>query len=324
MAAHFRSTSPDDLPRIQDLLRTAFNSSSGAPNLEPDLLRWKYYEPGPRWNGSRSYAMEQDGKLLAHGSVWPVKIQGVVAANLLDWAAVKFPPGMGVSLVRRLAEISPVLISTGGSKATRSIMPRIGFHPIPTQCVYVRVLRPLKQHRTRPSERAVRAFPRLIRNAMWSIAPPVPLRQWTASRVNSLPDRAANHLLHCPAASVTAWSLEHPRGQQGYFVLSRVGGQSRIARLRIDSLRWSDWTAAYAVAVRIALDDPEACELVALSSSVMVNEALETNHFHLRDHRPVFVHDPRKLIPPDAHPLEFDMLDDDFAYMNTPEYPYFA
>lgn len=315
MPLEFRTTGPDDLPRIKALLQSAFQMGPETPNFDDALLRWKYWEPGTTWQGSRGYVLEKDGAMVAHGALWPLRIEGAVAANLLDWAAVKFPPGMGVSLVRRLSEIAPVLVSTGGSKATRAIMPRIGFRHIGNQSIYVRVLRPLRQYRTRPPEPALRALPRLARNISWSIAPPVPLCGLTASPAASLDDPAADHLLKCPSAAVTAWSL----GELGYFLLSRVGGQSRIARLR-----HPDPTAAYAVAVRTALLDPEACELVALSSSLTVDQALEVNHFRRREQRPVFVHDPGQLIPKAAYPLEFDMLDDDLAYLNIPEYPYFA
>lgn len=319
MPAEFHATSPDDLPRIQALLQAAFQSGPDAPNLDAALLRWKYWDAGTSWEGPRSYAIEKDGIILAHGSLWPVEIAGVCAANLLDWAAVKFPPGMGVSLVRRLAEIVPVMISTGGSKATRAIMPRIGFQHVANQTVYVRVLRPVPQYRSRPAEPLTRALPRLARNMFWSIVPPAPTRQWTALRTSEVPDPAANHLLKCPAATVTAWSLQHPRGKRGYFVLSRVGGQCRIARILCPDL-----AAGYAAAVQVAFQDPDAYELAALSSTLAADQALEANHFRRREQRPVFVHDPKKLISPGAYPLPLDMLDDDMAYLNVPEYPYFA
>lgn len=385
MPPDFRPTTPDDLPRIQELLRSAFGGSADAPYLNPAMLRWKYWATGTSWIGSRGYVLEQGGKLLAHVSVWPVKVHGCDAVNLLDWAAVRFPPGMGVALVDRVAELAPILVSTGGSKATRAIMPRIGFQPVTNQNVYVRVLRPWKQHRTRPPEGLQRALSRLVRNALWSVAPPVPLRQWSCKPVDSLAeDAAASHLLSCPAAVVRAWKLEGParsdgRPRQGrsnvlagetacpaeqhgrddrglkpvgrpqetmacpttlqecsnvklagetacptlgrYFVLSRVGGQSRIARLRIDSERAEDLQAAYALALRAALEDAEACELAAVSSSGEVNEALEANGFRYRSQRPVFV---RERAPSHAGPPELDMLDDDMAYLNVPEYPYFA
>lgn len=319
MPTDFRATDIKDLPAIQRLLQSAFHTGADSPNLDSALLKWKYYDAGLDWEGSRSYALEKDGAMLAHGSLWPLKIGDVRAANLLDWAAVRFPPGMGVALVRKIAEISPVLISTGGSKATRAIMPRIGFRPAAHQNIYVRVLRPWKQLRTRPAEPLTRALARLARNYAWSVGSTVPLRQWSAERAASLPNPAANHLLRCPSAAVSGWTLKHPGGRSGYFVLSRVGGQCRVARIRTTDLQ-----AGYALAVQAALEDPESCELVALSSNGDANRALEANHFHYREQRPVFVHDPQHLIPHESFPLDLDMLDDDLAYLNTPEYPYFT
>jgi len=187
------------------------------------------------------------------------------------------------------------------------------------QNIYVRLLRPWKQHRTRPAEPLARALLRLARNYAWSVASPVPLRQWSAERANSPPDPAANHLLQCPSAVVSGWTLKHPGGRTGYFVLSRVGGQCRVVRIRTNDL-----AAGYALAVQAALEDRDACELVALSSTLDANQALEANHFHYREQRPVFVHDPQHLIPRESYPLNLDMLDDDMAYLNTPEYPYFT
>ncbi len=306
--AQFRSTTPEDLPAIRGLLQTAFGIGPGAPSIDAKLLSWKY-------RIARGYVLEQESTLLAHGALWPGTVTtraGPVAfANLLDWASVKSPPGMGVVLLRRLSEVSPVLVSTGGSAHTRSIMPRIGFRHAGNQSVWARVVRPFRQHRTRPKEGFLRSMTRLARNVMWSFAPHVPLVGQAASRAQFEGEP-------CPTAAVSAWSLRNG----GHFVLYRVGGQCRIARLRIESNRAEDWAAAYAVASQTAQQDPGTCEVIALSSSLMVSQALATNSFRIRDHRPTFVYDPKRIIPPDAGPLEFDMLDDDMAYMNIPEHPY--
>jgi len=344
----FRSTTPDDLPAIRRLLQTAFGIGPDAPSIDAKLLAWKYQI-------ARGYVLEQDGALLSHGALWPGTIQtkaGPIGfANLLDWASVKSPAGMGVVLLRRLSEVSPLMVSTGGSAQTRSLMPRIGFRHVGNQAVWARVVRPFRQFRTRPKEGLVRSMTRLARNAAWSMAPPVPLRGWrtrtgetacptTLPRRNPKVSQAVSPvhpstmsefsrgaknlelcktlLLECPGASVSNWSFD----AGGFFVLVRVGGQCRIARLRIESEQPEDWISAYAVACLTAEADPETCEVIALSSNMPVSEALAANSFHVRDHRPTFVYDPNHIIPPDAGRLEFDMLDDDMAYMNVPEHPY--
>jgi len=47
-----------------------------APALDEALLQWKYWEPGTSRKGSRSFALEQDGNLVAHGSIWPIDSMG--------------------------------------------------------------------------------------------------------------------------------------------------------------------------------------------------------------------------------------------------------
>ncbi len=69
MPTDFRTTDINDLPAIQRLLQSAFHTGPDSPNIESALLRWKYYDPGPEWTGSRSYVLERDGALLAHGSL---------------------------------------------------------------------------------------------------------------------------------------------------------------------------------------------------------------------------------------------------------------
>jgi len=42
-----------------------------APIVRPELMRWKYFEPRPDWDGPRSYVMLRDGHIFAHGCVVP-------------------------------------------------------------------------------------------------------------------------------------------------------------------------------------------------------------------------------------------------------------
>ena len=81
MPTDFRATNIKDLPAIQHLLQLAFHTGPDSPNLDSALLKWKYYDAGPEWEGARSYALEKDGAMLAHGSLWPLRIGDVRAAN---------------------------------------------------------------------------------------------------------------------------------------------------------------------------------------------------------------------------------------------------
>ena len=344
MSLRLEAAAPETIPEILSLLKEAFSAQPDSPNLEPGLLRWKYFDHGPDSGSSRSYVIRRGTSIAAHACAWPIRLitpSGLVnAVQMLDWAAAKNAPGSGVMLARKLEEISPVLITTGGSAATQEVLPRIGFTRQASFGYYARVLRPWRQFRTRPSE-GRKALPRLIRNTLWSRSPLAPVRGW-ASQASVHPEAELlarldaeavidpkssysaaflEFMLRCPAARMRYFSLLKDGSAQGYFLLARVGGQARLADLRVLSTRPDDWLSACAAAVRTAAEDPNACELVATAPLPLVAAALEGNGFRPRGSIPVFVRDPRELLARSAQ-IHLSMLDDDSAYLNFPDHPY--
>jgi len=257
---------------------------------------------------------------------------------MLDWASAKNVPGAGVLLARKLEEIAPVLITTGGSEATRQVLPKIGFTPRASFGYYARVQRPWLQFRTRPRE-GRKALPRLIRNTLWSRSSTAPGRGWSAQVSN--PDEGLlvrlnaqavayprssysaaflEFMLRCPAARMRYFSLVKDGSTQGYFLLARVGGQARLADLRLLSTRADDWASACAAVTHSVSRDPDVCELAAIAPLPLIGDALERNGFRSRGGIPVFIRDPRELLARSG-PIHLSMLDDDSAYLNYPE-PY--
>jgi len=129
------------------------------------------------------------------------------------------------------------------------------------------------------------------------------------------------YLLKCPAARVSYFELSNLGQKSGYFVLSRAGGQIRLADLRILSEKTTDWVAAYAVAVDAASRDPKGCEVIARASTSVSRQALEANGFRARGNLPVFVLDPGKALG-EFDSIALGMLDDDSLYLNDPASPY--
>ncbi len=348
MSFEFRASAAGDVEEIADLMRTAFSAEPNAPFLDRALLHWKYFEPGPDWIGPRSYVLRQNGSLVAHGCAWPVKLisggRACSALTLVDWAAAKTSLSAGFLLVRKMASLAEILISIGGSEATRKIMPRIGFQTVDTQSLYARVLRPWRQFRTRPGAVSPRAIARLARTAGYSLARRTSRYGWSLPRVATLDPRCIpdappdptsdpaslhglaflDYMTRCPGARVTIHQfLKDGQASEdmGYAVLSLVNGQVRIAELRIQSPDQADWTAAVAAAVDAALEFPEASELVTWTSQPRMIQALQANGFRPRDTRSIFVQDSKNLIAPASH-WDLTMLDEDLAFFNSPEHPY--
>jgi hypothetical protein len=130
-----------------------------------------------------------------------------------------------------------------------------------------------------------------------------------------------NYYLQCPAAAWSAGLILRDGAPCGWYVLARVGGQSRIADLWIDSDAVADWTAGYALALRAASADPQACELVASASIPPAIEAAPRAGFRFRQAEPIYVLDPHKRFA-DAAPVNVTFLESDLAYISDPTYPY--
>jgi hypothetical protein len=319
-----------------------------APFVRPELLRWKYDEPRADYSGPRSYVWkEADGEIAAHACLCPVAYSvpgGTVRASyLIDWAASRASTGAGVSLLRALARNFDVLLAVGGSPDTQSILPKLGYRSGGDLQYFVRVLRAWDQFRTDPFPRGWKAPLRLARNMLWSRAePPATPEGWSAQPITAFdlscqPLFAAralapfpstrrtpglmNYWLACPAAAISAALLRHNGELRGWFVLSRVLGQVRVADLWLDSNSVSDWVAGFSLAGAAAQQDPEAHELVASASIPVAIEAAPLAGLRPHHSDPVFVLDPKSYLG-SSPVLNVAPLESDLAYLQDASYPY--
>src|SRR5471032_335337 len=277
---------------LVSFLLDTFRLTPEAPFVQPALLRWKYDEPRPDWSGPRSFIWKDSDGIAAHACLCPVTYAlpsgDATGSYLIDWAASRTSVGAGVKLLRSLALQCDTLLAVGGSADTRGILPKLGYRHVCDLRFYARVLRPWRQFQTDPVPRRWKAPLRLARNTIWSLAPmPEAPRDWSEQRIGTFESSAQpmfdaragspfpcsrrtpelmNYFLRCPSAVFTAALLLRVGAPFGWYVLSRVGGQVRIADIWVNSASAADWSAAYTLAARAASADPNACELVASAS----------------------------------------------------------
>jgi hypothetical protein len=330
---------------LVSFLLATFRLTPEAPFVHPALLRWKYDDPRPDWSGDRSFIWKDGDAIAAHACLCPVTYTlpsgDVTGSYLIDWAASRASAGAGVKLLRTLSRQFDTLFAVGGSSDTLSILPKLGYRHVCDLRFYARVLRPWRQFRTDPFPRRWKAPLRLARNMIWSLAPmPDAPRDWSERRIGAfesspLFDARAdspfpfsrrtpelmNYYLRCPSAVFTAALLLQAGVPRGWYVLSRVGGQIRIADIRVNSVSAADWSAAYTLAARAASADPYAYELVASASIPPAVEAVTRAGFRFHHAEPVFVLDPRKLFAA-SQPINITFLESDLAYGLDPTYPY--
>lgn len=342
-------TTPADLDAIAALLCAAFGAAPGAPFVDRRLLQWKYLD-GPAGCGApRSYVLRQGSAVVAHCAVSPLTLRvpgsgggaprGLSAFCFMDWAGGRQLPGAGLMLMKKLMAQVDVAIVAGGSDATRAIVPKLGFREAQALDTFARVVKPVRQARGRPRTSLLSDGARLARNAAWSLAPwgtlpsgwrAVPLEPASAATPPHhlltvvTPEHGPallEYWLRCPAAPVSGFSIRRDGTAIGHFLVSRAGGQARLADLRVASAAPADWEAACRLAARTAALDPEAHEIVGLASTAEMRRALSACGFRPRGATPLFVSDPKGLLT-GAPPLLWSLIDDDAAYVFDPQHPY--
>jgi hypothetical protein len=345
MSLEFLPTAPEDLDAVSALLLAGFKAAPGATFVDQRLLHWKYFEAGPQWSGSRGYMLKQGSDIQAHCGVWPVHLS-VSAGNVsclcfVDWVSDRSAPGSGFLIKKKLMTLAETAIVVGGTDDTRAVIPRLGFEIAGEVGFFVRVARPWKQFRTRPTEGVGKDLARLIRNTAWSrIGKTVSTQEgWSAEKLEFFEDsllkncckredptpwRSAKYLnywLRSPTVAISGFAIKRAEKNLGYFLLSRVGGQTRIADLRLGSTIQDDWNAAYSLAETVATEDPETCEITAVASTLFSEIALRSSGFRQRGSAPLFLYDPKRKLR-DSPPIYWNLIDGDAAYIHDPEHPY--
>src|SRR5258705_7258331 len=146
MGLQFQPTQLSDLDDIAEALIAGFNASADARFADRELLKWKYFERGPEWEGSRSYILRKDDIIKAHCGVWPMNLefsgQRVTSNSFVDWISDRNTPGAGVMLKKKLMNLTDTGVVVGGTEDTRRVVPRIGFEQVGEVVTFARVVRP--------------------------------------------------------------------------------------------------------------------------------------------------------------------------------------
>lgn len=329
-----RPTSPADGPQIAALLAEA----GLHPNMRPEELHWKYWQPRSDWPGPRSFVMARNGEILAHaGIVYGGCLWGMGRLNtihLVDWAAHPSATGAGVALMKHIGRLADALLSIGGSKHTRQIVPHLGFQPIGEATAYVRTLNPLHILRSRDGPFWKR-LPRVARSMWWTAtAPSDDLDDCQARRIEpngigaltpefpvSVHDTATfersdplfRYILTCPTTPIELYAWQRNGEKRGYFLLAFAPGQVRLADCWVRSDDPDDWRALVQCAVRWARRTSGAAELVAWASDAVLSHALRECGFHARGVQPIQLLTRTGSDIVRAH-LRVQMLDSDAAY----------
>jgi hypothetical protein len=338
----FGPTSPQGASAVREFLCEIFKLAPDAPVFDPATADWKYFDAHPWWPEARSYTLQTPAGIAAHGCVSPVRFdchgQTVDSMQIIDWAAGRQIPAAGLLLYRRCLEHSKgTLLAIGGSADTRTIIPQVSWFARKEDLFhFARPLRP-GRHLAR-SARGWRSLARFGRNMYWSVMPGLPdARRWSCRKARAgeavfaqsgpfvpiLRTRAwFDYLLRCPAARTELVILEDSGAARGHAFLSEIGGAVQVADFVVAApASQAEKTAAFSALLRYIAAQPESAEVVASSSLRGMGEVFLAAGLRPRGSSPVYLADPKKLLPRDL-PLEITPLIGDAFYLRSLDYPF--
>ena len=334
----FRSTNPTDESAIRALLQQAYGVASGHPMFEARHLRWKYWEPRADWQGSRSYVLTRQDRIIAHAAIVPAVCswgtERLKLLHVIDWAAYPEARGAGNTLMRHIGTLADAIVTSDGAAVALRLLPFLGFADSGTVVTqYARPIRPLL-YLTDAAAPRWRLAARCVRNTLWAVRAPAGApgvqrsRPVEAGGLGGAPipwplprhgravlERSAavmSYWLQCPAAPVEFHVVESGAAAEGYFVLAYAPGQARLADCWLDCDTPAAWDALVQLAVQQAARHSAVAEVAAICSEPLLAAALQRCGFHARSSRPLLVRANGVRLP--AAGIRIQMLDDDTAY----------
>lgn len=338
----YLGVTPDErLGDVIPFLGRVFHSPPGAPILDQRLFDWKFESPHPLWPGRRSFVLEHQGAIAAHGGVIPIHYRGSAgpfrSMQVIDWAGDNSVPGAGLHVYRTCLAKTDTMLAIGGSEAALSVIPRMKMFRRLTDCpVYARPLRPMGVALdTKPL--TWRAAAKWGRAWKWKLAPLPANGDWSLRRETSF-KRCSNHdlaeatidrtpewlnyLLGCPVVEMMAFTVLR-NGEVAGHLLASIAGRSRQARLVdvvVDSKDDQDWIQAVSAAIRWLQRETKASEVIAASTVGFLQRVFEACGMHQRRLWPVFLADPKKKFPEGAT-LEANLLVGDGGFIHDDSVP---
>jgi hypothetical protein len=159
--------SPVDLPELSRFLTTGFGTLLDADFATPDVLYWKYLEPGVPDSGNEHHssistgsalplpqsllARDKDGQIIGHLGLCRTAFEGQALANyngrlstihIIDWLGSPQHRSVGVSLLRKAHQETATQFGLGVSQSALVVGERAGYVLRSLVPVYTRVVRP--------------------------------------------------------------------------------------------------------------------------------------------------------------------------------------
>jgi hypothetical protein len=305
--------------------------------VDPAHMNWKYYEPRQDWPGSRSYVLEEGGRIVAHLALCPGRLLTtagpITCTHFIDWAADPGATLAGAKILQKITRLVDLTLCVGGSPDNKRLLPAFGFKPANEVSIFARPLRPFRQIRTHQYSNWKLPV-RLVRNTAWKMCAPLKPGKWkaTVASPGEIPEilwnvpgaggvpreRSAalySYMLRSPAPRFALFLLRYAERPAGCACLCFASGQARIVDIWVDRPSRQALAGAYAAAIEAALaTDSSVAEAVLSISTAVQAEAARLCGFRFIRRQDMMMY-PGNSIP--ATPLEAPLIVDDAAFLRS-------
>jgi hypothetical protein len=138
----------------------------------------------------------------------------------------------------------------------------------------------------------------------------LPLAGLVSKTVCHRTEELLNYALLCPAARMEGYVVERSGKTTGYFLLAFTQGECRVAEMWIASADERDWLSALLLAVK----GRDANQISIGCGTGLLQGVAKAAGFHLIARLPIYVKDPKGLLPTELDAAT-SMLDTDAFYL---------
>lgn len=319
MTFEFRPSTPLDGALIAELCERVLQVPARSPVFSPAHMRWKYWEPYPAWQGSRSFLLFKQLVPIAHAGLVPLRFsregRTYTLVQLIDWAADPKHVGAGAVLLKRIVALADGAVSVRGSSMTQRIVKPLGFRSFGETLQYAAVARPVT---TGPRTSIARTATVRIHERGPSTVREHPLStaQSSDARIVIQHDNAQIRAwLDCPVVRMRYGEVLLGARLLGSFLLACAPRQARIAHAWADREVEAAFDAVIELAYRHGCEEQDATEVVCQSNDPEQGRALLDNGFEVVGADPLAVLSRTELVP-DGASFPHHLIDSDLAYLH--------
>jgi hypothetical protein len=347
MAASIHPLDPSAIPELSALLRQQFCPAGEYCDFADErVLTWKFFERRPHWTVSRSWGGFEDGKLVAHVGYNPTTFSepgksnlGVDAGHISDWVSLRPGSALGALLMLETLKLAPVHYALGSTAIASRVLLKGGYKHLLDVPLFHRVVNRFNiptWEQLHGKHRSAKGLALLALDGLNSLRLRGRARGLEALPVKSFGTETAdifsrstcpvicssrspellNYYLNYPLGTFSGYLLRdsRPRGFAILALIQKPGCRLvRIVECFLDEPAPGLCAQAISVLCQRALEKKP--DIISVyGSTPWMAEGLQKAGFFRRGKTPLFVRDPKKLLP-EGRPFHLSHLEADLSFI---------